>query len=42
MKKEVLYEPKHLKRLSIMIEKKIMQKKEENKGMFKKIKKVFK
>jgi len=42
MKKENLYEPKHLKMLSLMIEKKIMLKKEENKGILKKLKKVFK
>jgi len=41
MKKETLYEPKYLKMLSIMIEKKIM-KEEEKKGLFKRIKKVFK
>ncbi len=42
MKKENLYEPKYLKMLSIMIDKKIIQQKEEKKGLFKKIKKVFK
>ena len=41
MKKEILYEPKHLKMLSILIAKKVIQKKEEDKGVFKKIKKLW-
>jgi len=41
MKKEILYEPKHLKRLSIMIAKRVIAKKEEDKGILKKIKKLW-
>ncbi len=42
MKKDLLYSPKYLKLLSIMMEKKIIQKEQEQKGIFKKIKRVFK
>jgi len=41
MKKETLYEPKHLKMLSIMIEKKLMQKREEKRSLFRKIQKLL-
>ena len=42
MKKENLYEPKHLRNLAIMIDKMIVKKKEPKQGLFKSIKKVFK
>jgi hypothetical protein len=42
MSKKPLYEPKHLPKLSRMIEQKMLRLKEENSGLFKSIKKVFK
>jgi len=41
MKKDVLYEPKNLRRLSIMIEKITRDTKQEKSALFKKIKNVF-
>jgi len=40
--KKILYVPKHLKKLSVMIEEKIAQKTETKKGLFQTIKRVFK
>ncbi len=37
MKKENLYEPKHLRNLAIMIAKEIEKKKETNKSFFRKV-----
>ncbi len=42
MSKKPLYTPKHLKQLSAEIAQKIERLKEENSGLFKSIKKVFK
>jgi hypothetical protein len=41
MKKEVLYRPKALKKLSLLLEKKIVEK-EKKKGILTPLKKVFK
>ncbi len=42
MKNRLLYEPKHLKELSLMLVKIKETKEQDEKGIFKKIKKVFK